>query len=325
MRLTAILATSALLLGGCATPQKVAVQATESAQAIEQAHNKMLLLNIVRAFHKYPMHFARINTIQGPQGTGVPSFTVPLPFGPDFSSQVYTPSVTYKPDSPSFTLQAIDAQEFMQGVTKPLSLKTLAFYLEQGWPQQMLLYLFVREIEVHAKEGEDTVLRQRFVNDPLNKELFDEFSKKLKEMINCEFVFRETVSEIDVGPELTIDDKYPVEKLVAVHNANLLLKIASKDPKKFQLKSVVKLPALKVQERYPKDQVKKNNQLGCALLDSASKNSKSKNGATNQTILSFGAKELSSDRLPGESDAGRAAKPEASLTLRSVEGAIYYL
>ncbi len=85
-------------------------------------------------------------------GTG--SMTIPfgkVGTGPATAYSV-APLLDYK-SSPLFDLQVLDTQEFTCGIMKPVPMTTIEYYWSQGWPKEMLLYLFIKRIEVKDPNG----------------------------------------------------------------------------------------------------------------------------------------------------------------------------
>jgi hypothetical protein len=63
-----------------------------------------------------------------------------------------TPSVDYV-QNPTFDVNVLSNQEFMKGFTSPCTKDLLAYYWEQGWPPEFLLYLFVHNVDVKLDDG----------------------------------------------------------------------------------------------------------------------------------------------------------------------------
>lgn len=152
--------TAAALLAGCATP--VARSVVEANLAQEQAANQLLLLNIARAHERMPMHFSQIGEIRmagGGLGLGVLKWSIDLPidgsdgkklgFGLDGSTPV--------------DVTALTSQEFMRGITTPLTPDTLAYFLNQGWSKALLMHVFFESVEESDKDGKPT---SRWLNNP---------------------------------------------------------------------------------------------------------------------------------------------------------------
>jgi hypothetical protein len=205
---------------GCATQQEIAEQKVKSNLAVEEAHNQLLLLNVARALNRRPMYFTRFQALRGPMGLGSTAATLPLPFGPDFNQQIYNLSLTHAFDKPSFDVQIMDTQKFLQGITKPAAPKTLLYYLDQGWPQQMVLHLFIREVEFVNDEGKVT---ESVINYPPNKEEFAKFQKLLKDLHGCDIAAGSVSSKVPYGPVLPLATVNNLQHLVQMKTADLTL------------------------------------------------------------------------------------------------------
>ena len=289
-----------LALTGCATKQQIADQIEKGSLATEDANNRLMLLNIVRAYHRYPMHFARINVLRGPMGLGGPTVTLPTPFGPDFTSQIYNLSTTVKFDQPNFDFQPLDSQEFYQGMTTPIKPALMQYFLEQGWPQQLILFLFVREIEEFDKEGGRT---GHWLNYPEGAEAFNAFSGKLAEFLGCEWSMQEERTPVTYGPPIELAPTTSPEKLAAIKTAGLDV-VTSPRPgtsSLYQIQTVRKTLKLKLTPVSATET--------CTFLNARSRDEKNRGQAVSALIKSVDGK--------GGAD--------LVFTLRSVEAVHYYL
>lgn len=151
-----------LLLAGCSTP--IARSVVQANLAQEQAANQLLLLNIARAHERMPMHFSQIGQIRaapGGWGLGLPSLGLELPFGGE-ASRAYTLTAGNEGQTP-VDVSALYNQEFMRGITTPVTADTVAYFANQGWPTAMLMHLFFESI---TTVGADDKVIDRIVNNP---------------------------------------------------------------------------------------------------------------------------------------------------------------
>jgi hypothetical protein len=213
----ASVAALAFILCGCASTSQFADQVVKSNLVQETADNQLLLLNIVRAYHRRPMHFTQIAAIRMPVGFGNPQITAPTPFGPDFTTQVYNLS-TQVSIQQGVDTTVLNSQEFMRGITTPVSPSLLLYYLDQGWPQQMVLHLFVREVEI----VKDKKVVRRFVNYPQNKSLFENFQQVLIGLRGCDFNALPDDPK-PYGPLFKVDEIKDLKGLAAAKAAELLV------------------------------------------------------------------------------------------------------
>lgn len=211
-----------VLLCGCATSGDYAEQGHEANLAIEQTQNNMLLVNAIRAYQRKPMHFTTMGTVKAPIGNGVPSFTFGLPaLGPDRDGKrLLSPSATYKPDTPNFDMTVWDGQNFIRGITAPVEPKTFVYYLDQGWPMQLLVHLLIREIRVVDKDG---VVKQHYLNYPEDSTQYEAFKKAALTLSNCEFVFAKKKNVVEYGPRLTVAGASDPVAIAKIKEQGLLL------------------------------------------------------------------------------------------------------
>lgn len=134
-----------LALTSCAD-YEVAERGIAINKAFENAHNSLMLLNVVRASKRYPMHFT---TFQQVTYTPHPELT----FGFDFPLKDGSDAFNFKPTlgiDPGFAtvIQPLDKHEFYRGILRPVDLDLVWFYFTQGWPPALLWHVFVERIEI---------------------------------------------------------------------------------------------------------------------------------------------------------------------------------
>jgi hypothetical protein len=136
-----------LSLAGCVSSAMITSRTVGYNKVVEDSNNQVLLLNVVRARFRHPMYFTGLTLLRGSQSVQVGTGSS-LPFGGE------APSIfTVNPNAnlninPSYDVAVLDTKEFMSGITTPVDMKTLKYYWDQGWSRQMLLFLFVRRIEL---------------------------------------------------------------------------------------------------------------------------------------------------------------------------------
>lgn len=136
-----------LSLSGCVASQMITSRAVGYNKVLEDTNNQMLLLNVVRARYRHPMYFTGFTLIRGSQSLQVGTGNIAIPFGGGSPNVTANPSVNLN-INPSYDVAVLDTKEFMSGITTPVDMKTLKYYWDQGWSRQMLLFLFVRKIEL---------------------------------------------------------------------------------------------------------------------------------------------------------------------------------
>jgi hypothetical protein len=187
---------------------------------VEKAQNDMIFLNIIRASKRYPMYFTNFRQLRGSMSYNFGTGNVIAPFGKvglggSGSAVAYSvaPSISYS-TNPSFDLNVLDDKEFLQGMTTPVTLEMIDFYLKQGWPDAMLWNLVIDHVE--TPDG-------KFTNYPLSENEFNKFQAKLISMITqekCRIESRETFDVI--GPEIR-ESALSIERLIDIGKAGLKL------------------------------------------------------------------------------------------------------
>ncbi len=187
MRANSIIAVVAtgLILAGCAFAPRETIISTafDYNLAFERSQNEMMLLNVLRGTYRRPMFFTSINAMRGSMSSTIGTGNVSLQMGPG-ASNIYTanPSLSYQ-SSPSFDVTVLDSKSFWLGITKPVPLLTLRYYLEQGWPQDMVLHMFIRKIEI--SDPNDVTRVTSIENYPSDSGEMTKFRDKLNELFAC--------------------------------------------------------------------------------------------------------------------------------------------
>lgn len=140
-------------LTGCAVVDNFSGRAVDYNLEAEQVQEQTMLLNIVRASMRRPMQFTGLQSITGTASMNVGS-TLTAPFG----EATHRPRGAVSPDilglsgalsgGPSFIVPVLDTQEFYEGILNPISLQIFDYYLEQGFPPEVLFDLFVSKVVV---------------------------------------------------------------------------------------------------------------------------------------------------------------------------------
>lgn len=154
------------VLTGCAAVDgSVAPRYDTLSRNFAEARNQAILLNIVRAAHDYPLSFSAISQAL-PQMTNATTFSLPsFLFGPRFCP---TPATcTLGGSSPQrdvvvgnstasnattvqtqFTLSTQETKDFYNGLLRPVDLYIINHFIRQGYPRELLFWLFADLVEV---------------------------------------------------------------------------------------------------------------------------------------------------------------------------------
>ncbi len=222
-----------LACAGCIRVGDFSRNATRYNEAIEEAQNRMLLLNIVRSEMHRPMYITDLSKITGNIKLDFNTGGVETDYGPFVESRSdmsttgtamvttsrspahylfgskFLPSLDYA-HTPTFDVNVLSTQDFMNGFLKPASKDLLAYYWEQGWPRELLLYLFVKEVQIRSTT-DPTELEEDYVNYPSARDglaELEKFGHWVTEFVQAQPVFIRTAQGI--GPCL---DTYRVEEL----------------------------------------------------------------------------------------------------------------
>jgi len=123
--------------------------ATSYNLAIEQTQDEMLLLNVIRAQDNYPMYITTASKVTGTVKADI-SLGLKIPLlhtGSANANDVFAmPSVDYS-SSPSMDVNLLNTKDFMTGFLAPITSDQFAYYWDQGWCDEFLLYLLVLKVE----------------------------------------------------------------------------------------------------------------------------------------------------------------------------------
>jgi hypothetical protein len=156
------------LFTGCLSSQKhglphaigeeLAANAVNYNLAIENSQNQMLLLNVIRAMNHRPLYLTDTSKVTGTVN-GTFSLGLQLPFSrgaddlPDLHASTVSPTITYS-TSPSMDVNLLASQDFMQGFLKPIPPELFAYYWDQGWSDEFLLYMLVLTVDEYKPTGD---------------------------------------------------------------------------------------------------------------------------------------------------------------------------
>ena len=141
-------AAACFFVAGCAYSPGLVDRAVAFNKAVATSTNELLLLNALRARDRLPTYYTRVAS-DSASTTIQPTASLAIPFGPNsvqkgFSSQFNLGMATQS----QLSLQNLDDQKFMRGVLTPVPVDVLSFYLQQGWPPELVLMTTVSRITV---------------------------------------------------------------------------------------------------------------------------------------------------------------------------------
>jgi hypothetical protein len=146
-------------LSACAVVDPVDHRADTISRSLATARNEAILLNLARASHDYPLSFVTIANVS-PSMTNTTSLGLPnflLGGSPHGIEPVFTPgrdilvSNTTASNtmavSTNFNMSTQETSAFYSGFLKPIDLTTLDYFLRQGYPREILFWLFTQSVE----------------------------------------------------------------------------------------------------------------------------------------------------------------------------------
>jgi uncharacterized membrane protein YgcG len=150
------------LLSACAIVDPVDQRYDTVSRSLAKARDQAIFLNLVRASHDYPLAFTTIAnvtpTMTNTSSFGLPSFlegpgdvlrsgtavTSTFPTSSPFRDFVYgnTTASNSTAVGTNFNVSTEETGSFYQGFLKPIDLQTLNYFLRQGYPRELLFWLF---------------------------------------------------------------------------------------------------------------------------------------------------------------------------------------
>jgi hypothetical protein len=155
-------------LCACALVDPVDNRYDTVARSLAKARNETIFLNLVRASHDYPLSFVIISNVTPSMqnttslalptfllGPHIPSFGNP---GTNVASPLFTPgrdvifgnttASNSTQVSTNFNVSTQETSTFYQGFLKPIDLQTLNYFIRQGYPRELLFWLFTDSFQL---------------------------------------------------------------------------------------------------------------------------------------------------------------------------------
>ncbi len=154
---------SAALLGGCAFSPQLSRVAVDHNRMVAKSADELTLLNIVRASRRFPLHFTAVTEVNGNARVSVNAgLDVALNPGPNPENVSAGGSFA---SSPSFTASVLATDEFQRGIQAPIPTELVAYYLDEGWRDELVMALLIERVEAY-RQPEDTEPEFAIVNNP---------------------------------------------------------------------------------------------------------------------------------------------------------------
>jgi hypothetical protein len=111
-------------------------------EAVADSTNQFFLLNVLRARDRFPLYYTRTTGNNASQGASAGAAV-------EVDNWHALPSAALGASGGNtVSLANLDDQKFMRGVLTPVPLATLGFYLDQGWPKEVVMGMFISRIDV---------------------------------------------------------------------------------------------------------------------------------------------------------------------------------
>lgn len=241
LSIAALLLLPLSVLAGCSLHKpshlRLSTQAVGFNLTVEEAQNEMLLLNVIRAKDRLPMYLTAVSSLSGnvnttltgslggsySEASGDVGTTATPAGGMSTVTNAVSKSITrgLTPSvggsfsrNPNFTVAVLDGEKFTRGFLAPIEDHTFAYFWDQGWPPELLLYLLVQRVE----NGDET-----YVNYPPDREDFVKFAGWVMDFVAAGPRIGRGTSHTNVGPALTTDQVNRLEDLVAASKEGLAL------------------------------------------------------------------------------------------------------
>jgi hypothetical protein len=150
VRVTLYVALAAACMGGCGVVDTIHPRHETINFTTERARNESILLNIIRASQDIPLNFVAFSSIAGTSQLGA---SVGLP-GATFAPHV-TPTIDIGAStlsgsgtaSTQFSISTFETKDFYNALLRPVDLPTLSYFIRQGYPRELLFWLFTDSVE----------------------------------------------------------------------------------------------------------------------------------------------------------------------------------
>jgi hypothetical protein len=238
---------AAIALFGCSVPATVIRnQSVSYDDAIEDTTNELLLLNILRAKDKAPLHFDTIPAIHESLQANA-QLQAAIPFGAlnkSTARDTATPALGVQV-APSFEIDHLITKDFAMGIASPIDAKFVKYWLDRGLDRRIILLLFFSRAEVTGPDDQGHLHAITIRNSPADalddldaQQSFGEISGPRR--CDAQSQFQHYLRLIDSLTTFTA--RYVTERRVLAENVVLdaksplkdLATLASLDPNKFQ-------------------------------------------------------------------------------------------
>jgi hypothetical protein len=213
----------------------------------------------------------------------------------------------------------------MRGFLQSVSTETLAYYWNQGWPQELLLYLLVQRVEIASSAGGPPLVLRNYPDsgDPDLREV-KRFGCWLRSFLARNPRIENVPGLEDVGPQLSRNEVSDVAKLVQIAKEGLLItKVADKDLYQLQRRRTDLLLKLDDPKPDPAGDTSRDETCDGLSFDPP----KPAAGAAGTKAADASRQQQPYEQVPAEGKISATLTDSTTVTLvlRSPEGLVYYL
>jgi len=158
-----------IVFGGCGvSPEIIKVDSMAFGEVIEDTTNKLLVVNVLRARDKAPLHFADIPVIrESMQQSSSLGFLNVWGLVPGTTLRDTRSGTLTFQSSPSFELTHLQSKDFITGISSPIDPKIVKYWLDRGLDRRIVLLLFFSAAEIVETRSESGPVRTiKIMNSP---------------------------------------------------------------------------------------------------------------------------------------------------------------
>ena len=203
--------------------------------SIEEFQERAILTNIIRASEDAPLGFTQVAVVRGSGSAtsqfGLPTVTIGGPQVPVQREAIFANNGLGASVNTNFDMAVLESKEFWLGVLTPLTPATLAFFINQGVPREILFYLYVQRAEL-SSSGRPTEIDVNNPSDPR----FPQFTDALGAALRLGLTADTATRSFDFGPPLPASQASNVKDLLELAKAGLSLRpVESKTGTTYQI------------------------------------------------------------------------------------------
>lgn len=156
-------------LSGCGlAPTIIKSDTIAFGEVIEDTTNKLLVVNVLRARDKAPLHFSDIPVIRESmqQSASLGFLNILGDLRGTTQRDTRSGAITFQA-SPSFELTHLHSKDFITGISSPIDPKIVKYWLDRGLDRRIVLLLFFSAVEIiETRSEKGPVNRIRVMNSP---------------------------------------------------------------------------------------------------------------------------------------------------------------